>query len=73
MWAREMTVVETYQGSPSTDMSSISIATQKRSRWKPAPFCRWAMRMKLAQVSPLGWEMGSLEPTLRILSLGPGA
>lgn len=40
MWAREMTVVDTYQGSPRTDMSSSRTATQKRSRWKPAPFCR---------------------------------
>ena len=40
MWAREMTVAETYQGSPSADVSSISRATQKKSRWKPAPFCR---------------------------------
>ena len=40
MWAREMTVAETYQGSPSADVRSMSTATQKRSRWKPAPFCR---------------------------------
>ena len=40
MWAREMTVAETYQGSPRADVSSISTDTQRRSRWKPAPFCR---------------------------------
>lgn len=44
MWAKEMTVAETYHGSPSADVNSIKTATQKRSRWKPAPFCReWGL------------------------------
>lgn len=33
-------MAETYQGSPRVDVSRISTATQKRSKWKPAPFCK---------------------------------
>jgi hypothetical protein len=78
MWAREMTVAETYQGSPSTDVSSINTATQNRSRWKPPPFCRERVKAEDAAIpglgplssSPLGWTRDSLDPTLEFPSLG---
>ena len=39
MWAMEMTVAATYQGSPMKEQMTIRTATKNRSRWYPAPFC----------------------------------
>lgn len=40
MWAIEMTVAATYQGRAMKEHTTMRTATQNRSRWYPAPFCR---------------------------------
>lgn len=40
MCARHITVAETYHGRPINDITIISKAMQKKSRCRPAPFCK---------------------------------
>lgn len=56
MCAREMTVAETYQGRPVTEVTTIRRETQRRSRWKPAPFCR-GEGSRAGGIFPLSWPV----------------